>query len=85
MGSGNNWAYGYNHHGPESKNTLINLLRKQFERNDSTQDVLLWQSLAGGTGSGLGSYLTKLIKEEFEDCIVMNLAVLPNIGGEVII
>ena len=43
------------------------------------------QSLAGGTGSGLGSYITQEIKAEYPKINILNVSILPNISGEVII
>lgn len=37
----------------------------QVERCDQFGGFLLLQSLAGGTGSGLGTYLTEQLREEY--------------------
>lgn len=56
-----------------------------LESVDFLDGIMIWQSLAGGTGSGLGSYITKIIKEEMPEVKILNTAILPNINGEVII
>jgi tubulin delta len=56
-----------------------------LESVDFLDGIMIWQSLAGVTGSGLGSYITKIIKEEMPEVKILNTAILPNINGEVII
>lgn len=53
-GSANNWAHGYNTHGPAVQHALEELIRKEVECCDRLGGLLLLQSLAGGTGSGVG-------------------------------
>jgi tubulin delta len=43
------------------------------------------QSLAGGTGSGVGTYLLDCLKEEFSDLNILNCAIVPHQTGEVIL
>lgn len=42
-------------------------------------------SMAGGTGSGVGSYVMELIKQEHPKCNLINYMVAPKSGGEVIL
>lgn len=84
-GSGNNWAYGYNIHGKKSHDILSEKITKLLEKIDYSQGVILLQSLAGGTGSGLGSYLLELIADEFNELQKFNICVVPHISGEVIL
>jgi len=41
--------------------------------------------LAGGTGSGLGSYMLELISDDFPELNKINICVAPHITGEVIL
>lgn len=41
--------------------------------------------MAGGTGSGVGSYLLESIRDEFEDVSIMNVTIAPHLTGEVIV
>jgi len=84
-GSGNNWAYGYNHHGPQCESAILDQFRTLLEKIDYVQALLFFQSLAGGTGSGLGSYLLESVKEEFPKYSVLNISVMPHLTGEVIL
>ena len=42
-------------------------------------------SLAGGTGSGVGAYVTQHLRDEFPHSFIMNQVVLPYQTGEVIV
>ncbi|RHY89279.1 hypothetical protein DYB35_006586 [Aphanomyces astaci] len=52
---GNNWAYGYAVHGTACHEAVLDVVRKEVERCDYFKGFLALQSLAGGTGSGLGT------------------------------
>ena len=52
---------------------------------DSAPGTFILQSLAGGTGSGLGSYVLEQFQDEFEDVSFLNIGVLPHLSGEVIL
>lgn len=84
-GSGNNWAYGYNHHGPQCEDEILERFDSLLEKMDATQGILFFQSLAGGTGSGLGSYLLEAIKEKHPKLEILNISVIPHLTGEVIL
>lgn len=60
-GSGNNWAYGCYSHGPQIKKDLEDLFQKFAEREDYIKCFVQTQSMAGGTGSGLGTYIIQLL------------------------
>ena len=84
-GSGNNWAYGFNEHGKESGVEILSKLRGLVESLDSLDGIFFLQSLAGGTGSGVGSQILGLIREEMPDINIFSTAVLPRFSGEVIL
>ena len=84
-GSGNNWANGFFHHGPTIENTFVETLSKFSENFDYLDTVVLINSLAGGTGSGLGSYVAILLKDYFPEINLLNIAVWPHNSGEVIV
>ncbi|XP_073185786.1 tubulin beta-4B chain-like [Lepidochelys kempii] len=58
-GRGNNWAYGYHGlHSASEKNLLertMESLRKEVERRDCYCGTVLFHSLGGGTGAGVGT------------------------------
>ena len=84
-GSANNWAFGYASHGPSCKDTVLDLIRREVESCDSFGGFLVMQSLAGGTGSGLGAFFTEQLRLEFPDCFMVNQVVWPYDSGEVIV
>lgn len=61
-GSGNNWAYGCHVHGPSVREDLEKLLKKVVEQEDYVNCFVQLQSLAGGTGSGVGTYVLSLLE-----------------------
>lgn len=84
-GSGNNWAYGFYDHGPSCSQQMLNKFRILLEKHDLVEGVLFLQSLAGGTGSGIGSYLMGLLKDEYPELSLFTSVVLPRLSGEVIL
>eukprot|EP00760_Papus_ankaliazontas_P035509 PhM_4_TR7842/c0_g1_i1/m.62816/K10390/TUBD; tubulin delta len=86
-GSANNWAYGYNAQGPSCYDGFVQKMRGLLEELDACQGISLIHSLAGGTGSGAGCFLTLMLEEEFGDVVasssMMNTVVMPFEKGEV--
>lgn len=83
LGSGNNWAYGFQVHGPKCENEILNILHSEVEKCDRLSGFVVLMSLAGGTGSGLGSYVLQLLKDNFANSVVLNPIVAPFKAGEV--
>lgn len=85
-GSGNNWAFGFNHHGPSSEAEFDRIFSRIMEGCDYVNGFLLMKALAGGTGSGVGSFLVEYLKDLVgAKTPVINLVVLPHLSGEVIL
>ena len=84
-GSGNNWAFGHNSHGPELRTQVLEKFSHQLEKADYLDAVVFFQSLAGGTGSGFGSYLVEAVRDEYPEICIMNIAIMPHLTGEVIV
>ena len=84
-GAGNNWAYGFAVHGPAASDSVMDLVRKEVEHCDRLGGLLLLQSLAGGTGSGVGTYLTETLRDHYPHANLMNHTVWPYESGEVIV
>ncbi|OAJ45254.1 hypothetical protein BDEG_28406 [Batrachochytrium dendrobatidis JEL423] len=64
-GSGNNWAMGHHVYGPQYRDQILEVVRKQAEYCNSLQSFFIIGSMGGGTGSGLGSYLFGLLEDAF--------------------
>ena len=84
-GSGNNWARGYNTYGALVRETALELIRRETERCDHFGGFLLLQSMAGGTGAGLGAYLAEALRDEYANATLLNHCVWPYESGEVIV
>ncbi|KAJ1507240.1 Tubulin epsilon chain [Coelomomyces lativittatus] len=83
-GSGNNWSVGYMTYGPMFKETILQSLHKEMEQCDQLQSFFLIHALGGGTGSGLGSYIAELLKEEFPDVIKLSMCLIPSDDDDVV-
>jgi len=83
-GCGNNWAVGYHHFGAIYREKLIDSIRKEAEFCDALQSVFITHSIGGGTGSGLGSYITEILEEEFPDFYRFSTVVMPSKEDDVI-
>ncbi|XP_018580046.1 tubulin epsilon chain-like [Anoplophora glabripennis] len=62
-GSGNNWAEGYYEYGPIYAEKILSSIKHAVERCDSLHGFLLLFSTGGGTGSGLGTFVLKLLAD----------------------
>ena len=84
-GSGNNWAHGYCVHGPGARDAVLNMVRREVEKCDHFGGFLTLMSLAGGTGSGVGTYVTQCLRDEYPHSFIVNQVVWPYTMGEVIV
>lgn len=84
-GSGNNWANGFCFYGPQVRNDVMDMIQKEAEKCDHLGGFLIPMSAAGGTGSGLGSYLTGCIRDDHPNAFILNQVVWPYWTGEVIV
>lgn len=84
-GSGNNWSYGYCENGPKSLSRVEEIVRRETERCDRLSGFLVCMSLAGGTGSGVGSYYTEHLRDQYPRSTILNSCVWPFSTGEVIL
>ncbi|KAI9340154.1 Tubulin/FtsZ family, GTPase domain-containing protein [Zopfochytrium polystomum] len=83
MGRGNNWASGFLD--SESASAVMDAHRRMLERADpsaGTRGSLLIHSIAGGTGSGLGSRLMQELKETEPKRYLLTASVAPFHTGE---
>uniref|UniRef100_A0A4W2II02 Tubulin delta chain n=1 Tax=Bos indicus x Bos taurus TaxID=30522 RepID=A0A4W2II02_BOBOX len=85
QGSGNNWAYGYSVHGPRHEESIMNLIRKEVEKCESLSGFFIIMSMAGGTGSGLGAFVTQNLQDQYSSALKMNQIIWPYGTGEVIV
>lgn len=84
-GAGNNWALGYSMCTGEFLEVAINCIRSEIERCDDIPVLVYLHSLAGGTGSGLGTHLVETSYEEFSNCFHYHVLIAPHSFSEVIV
>jgi Tubulin len=58
------------------------LVQKEIERCDYYTGSMLIYSLAGGTGSGLGSRILEALRDDYSTNLLYNTAVFPSMSGE---
>eukprot|EP00045_Choanoeca_perplexa_P011591 m.123716 g.123716 ORF g.123716 m.123716 type:complete len:435 (+) comp15685_c0_seq1:24-1328(+) len=84
-GAGNNWAHGYLSYGNTFADKVMECYRKEAEQADSLNCLQVCSSVAGGTGSGLGTRITEALRDEHSKTKLVNLLVWPFSSGEVIV
>ncbi|KAM7399537.1 hypothetical protein PAMP_018803 [Pampus punctatissimus] len=85
QGSGNNWANGYCVHGPRHRQAVEELVRREVERCDRLAGFMAIMSVAGGTGSGVGTYVTQCLRDIYPKSFILNHLTWPYGTGEVIV
>ncbi|XP_026234685.1 tubulin delta chain [Anabas testudineus] len=85
QGSGNNWANGYCVHGPRHREVVEELVRREVERCDRLAGLMAMMSVAGGTGSGVGTYVTQCLRDVYPKSFILNHLTWPFGTGEVIV
>uniref|UniRef100_A0A4W6CQI4 Tubulin gamma chain n=1 Tax=Lates calcarifer TaxID=8187 RepID=A0A4W6CQI4_LATCA len=82
-GAGNNWASGYSQ-GKKIQEDIFDIIDREADGSDSLEASLsfigfvLCHSIAGGTGSGLGSYLLEKLNDRYPKKLVQTYSVFPN-------
>mmetsp|Transcript_14000 Transcript_14000/g.21490 ORF Transcript_14000/g.21490 Transcript_14000/m.21490 type:complete len:458 (+) Transcript_14000:92-1465(+) len=76
-GAGNNWASGFRQ-GEEHSEAVLEMIDREADNSDSLEGFVLCHSIAGGTGSGMGSYLLEKLNDCFPKKLVQTYSVFPN-------
>eukprot|EP00796_Vickermania_ingenoplastis_P003826 gene3828-2708_t len=79
-GAGNNWSHGYEL-GASVQETLFDMIEREAENSDSLEGFVLTHSIAGGTGSGMGSFLLENLNDRFPKKLLQTYSVFPNQGS----
>ncbi|KAI1730170.1 tubulin/FtsZ family, GTPase domain-containing protein [Ditylenchus destructor] len=82
-GAGNNWACGYNQSG-EIIEEIFDILDHEAGNADSLEGFVLSHSIAGGTGSGLGSKILESLKDRYPNTILQSCSVFSDTGDVVV-
>jgi hypothetical protein len=90
-GRGNNWAFGFFGEEDDDTEKAMEEYRKIAEASYKNEGVFLFHSLAGGTGSGLGSRLSRRpvnprlvqeIRQEYSKSPILTASFAPFEAGE---
>lgn len=76
-GAGNNWASGYAQ-GQLHYEDMFDIIDREADGSDSLEGFVLTHSIAGGTGSGMGSYILERLADRFPKKLVQTYSVFPN-------
>lgn len=70
-------------HGPRHRDAVEELLRREVERCDRLSGLMAMMSVAGGTGSGVGTYVTQCLRDVYPKAFILNHLTWPYGTGEV--
>ncbi|XP_075245618.1 tubulin delta chain-like [Convolutriloba macropyga] len=85
-GAGNNWAFGYSHYGNEMTEHILNMMQRVSEKMEQRlASFFVAMSLAGGTGSGLGTKVTEAVRDAYPKRYILSEVVWPYQQGEIIL
>lgn len=76
-GAGNNWGKGYCD-GEEVQDEILEMIDREADGSDSLEGFVLTHSIAGGTGSGFGSYLLERLNDHYPKKLIQTYSVFPN-------
>jgi len=76
-GAGNNWASGYSQ-GEQLHEEVFDIIDREADGSDSLEGFVLTHSIAGGTGSGMGSYVLEKLADRYPKKLVQTYSVFPN-------
>ncbi|KAH0830286.1 Tubulin/FtsZ [Lanmaoa asiatica] len=84
-GAGNNWAHGYAS-GEKLYEEVMEMIDREAEGSDSLEGFMLMHSIAGGTGSGFGSFVLERLNDKFPKKLIQTYSVFPNAQeGDVVV
>ncbi|PVI04709.1 tubulin-domain-containing protein [Periconia macrospinosa] len=84
-GAGNNWGMGYSM-GEQVQEEIIDMIDREADGSDSLEGFMLLHSIAGGTGSGLGSYMLERLNDRFPKKLIQTYSVFPNTqDGDIVV
>jgi len=80
-GAGNNWGKGYGN-AEKVQEEIFDMIDREADGSDSLEGFVLIHSIAGGTGSGMGSYLLENINEKYAKKLIQTYSVFPMISAD---
>jgi len=83
-GAGNNWAVGHMYYGQKYHDSIEEMVRKNAENCDSLESFFIMHSMGGGTGSGLGTAVLKMLEDNYKDVHRFVVACYPSADDDVV-
>ncbi|KAJ5247580.1 hypothetical protein N7468_002563 [Penicillium chermesinum] len=77
VGAGNNWGAGYAA-GEGVQEEIFDMIDREADGSDSLEGFMLLHSIAGGTGSGLGSFILERMNDRFPKKLIQTYSVFPD-------
>ncbi|WZH43773.1 Tubulin gamma chain [Fusarium acuminatum] len=86
VGAANNWGDGYQS-GEAVYEDIMEMIDREADGSDSLEGFMMLHSIAGGTGSGLGSFLLERLNDRFPKKIIQTYSVFPDTtnSGDVVV
>lgn len=76
-GAANNWAMGFTS-GAEVGEDILDMIDREAEGSDNLEGFFMAHSIAGGTGSGLGSFILERLRDRHPKKLLQTYSVFPN-------
>ena len=70
--------------GEKVQDEILDMIDREADGSDSLEGFVMTHSIAGGTGSGLGSYLLEALNDRFPKKLIQTYSVFPNDNDVVI-
>ncbi|KAE8352716.1 tubulin-domain-containing protein [Aspergillus coremiiformis] len=77
VGAGNNWGAGYAA-GDNVQEDIFDMIDREADGSDSLEGFMFLHSIAGGTGSGLGSFILERMNDRFPKKLIQTYSVFPD-------
>jgi tubulin gamma len=75
-GAGNSWAQGYSKAEKQAEE-IMDMVDREADGSESLEGFVLCHSIAGGTGSGAGSYLLERLNDRYPKKLIQTYSVFP--------
>lgn len=75
-GAGNNWGSGHSQ-AEKLHEDIFDIIDREADGSDSLEGFVVSHSIAGGTGSGMGSYMLEKINDRYPKKLIQTYSVFP--------
>lgn len=79
LGAGNIWSKGYDYADSE-REIFLETIDRELDSCDNLEAFQLVHSVAGGTGSGVGSHILELLSDRYNKKLITTYSVFPESG-----